>query len=63
MDGDLRICTNCGKEFEREDMLFTTDCQGIACRLVCHKCYDKLMANGFDGQYYDERDECLDDDY
>ena len=63
MDGDLRICKNCDKEFEREDMPFTTDCQGIAYRLVCYKCYDKLMAKGYDGQYYDERDECLDDDY
>ena len=63
MDGDLRTCKNCDKEFERGDMLFTTDCQGIAYRLVCYKCYDKLMAEGYDGQYYDERDECLNDDY
>lgn len=56
-------CRNCEKEFAREDMDFTRDCQGITYRLVCHKCYDLLMAKGYDGEYYDERDENLDDDY
>ena len=60
---DTRICANCEKEFERNDMTFTHDCQGITYRLVCQNCYFKLMAKGYDGQYYDERDECLDDDY
>lgn len=47
----------------RYDMLFTHDCHGIAFRLVCFDCYEKLMAKGYDGQYYDEADECLDEDY
>lgn len=32
-------------------------------RMVCFGCYEKLMAKGYDGQYYDEADECLDKDY
>ncbi|MCL2227698.1 MAG: hypothetical protein FWB97_08750 [Oscillospiraceae bacterium] len=60
---DIRACNHCLKGFEREEMLFTKDCQGISYRLVCHKCYDILMSGGYDGQYYDERDERIDDDY
>lgn len=58
-----RICPVCGKEFDREDMEFTRDCHGIPFRLVCFNCYDKLMENGYDGEYYTEADECLDIDY
>lgn len=60
---DVRICPTCGKEVVRDDMLFTHDCHDIAFRLVCFDCYEKLMAKGYDGQYYDEADECLDEDY
>lgn len=60
---DLRICANCGKEVERNEMSFTYDCHGIPYRLVCRECWDKLMENGYDGQYYTEADECLDWDY
>jgi hypothetical protein len=60
---NMCICKNCEGEFDRNDMDFTRDCQGITFRLVCQRCYDKLMAKGYDGQYYDERDECLDEDY
>lgn len=62
-DDDKRICPVCEKEYDRSDMYFTRDCHGITFRLVCYKCYDKLMAKGYDGQYYDERDECLDYEY
>lgn len=44
-------------------MLFTHDCHGIPFRLVCFDCYDRLMAKGYDGEHYDETDECLDEDY
>ena len=44
-------------------MLFTHDCHGITYRLVCFECYEKLMEKGYDGEYYSEADECLDDDY
>ena len=60
---DIRLCAYCGKEVLREDMLFTRDCHGITYRLVCCNCYNKLMAKGYDGAYYDESDECLDYDY
>lgn len=60
---DIRICPTCGKEVAREDMLFTRDCHGIAYRLVCHECYERLMEKGYDGEYYSEADECLDEDY
>lgn len=62
---DIRVCPICNHEVPREDMQFTHDCQGISFRLVCipHGCYDKCMAKGYDGEYYDERDECIDYDY
>ena len=60
---DIRICPNCGKEVERNDMDFTYDCHGIPFRLVCMDCYQKLMENGYDGEYYTEADECIDEDY
>ncbi len=52
-------CPVCSKDFERADMLFTRDCHGIPFRLLCFDCYDKAMANGYDGQYYTEADENL----
>ena len=58
-----RICPVCGKEVDREDMTFTRDCHGIPFRLVCWDCYDEIMDEGYDGQYYTSVDECLDDDY
>jgi len=58
-----RECRECKTLFERNEMTFTHDCQGIKFRLVCYRCYNKVMEKGYDGQYYDERDECLDDKY
>ena len=60
---DIRVCPVCNKEVERAGMEFTRDCHGITFRLVCWKCYEKLMAKGYDGQYYTEADECIDYDY
>ena len=60
---DFRICECCEKKVLREDMLYTRDCHGIPFRLVCEKCYEQLMENGYDGEYYSEFDECLDEDY
>lgn len=60
---DPRICSACEKEVERDDMYYTRDCRGITMRLVCEKCYKKIMAKGYDGVYYTEADECLDFDY
>lgn len=60
---DIRICPVCEKEVERQDMYFTKDCHGIPMRLVCCDCYTQIMNKGYDGQYYTELDECIDDDY
>lgn len=61
---DTRICRICGREFERENMLFTYDCHGIPFRLVCWECYNRVMdEEGYDGEYYTEADECIDYDY
>lgn len=59
----MRTCPVCGKEVERNQMEFTRDCHSIPFRLVCWDCYDKLMEKGYDGQYYTEADECLDEYY
>lgn len=59
---DLRNCPACDRETERQDMIYTRDCHGITYRLVCHDCYDKLMAKGYDGEYYTEADECINED-
>lgn len=63
MDENTRICPNCKGEFPRNEMSWTYDCHGITFRLVCTNCYDKLMVKGYDGQYYTEADECIDEDY
>lgn len=58
-----RTCNYCNGEFERDEMMFTKDCHGIPFRLVCQKCYHKLMAKGYDGAYYTEADEQIEADY
>lgn len=60
---DMRVCPCCEKEVERSDMSFTRDCHGIPFRLVCWKCYEKLMEKEYDGAYYAEADERIEDDY
>ena len=60
---NVRECSECRKMFPREEMRFTKDCHGIPFRLVCMDCYEKAMAKGYDGEYYTEADECIDDDY
>ena len=60
---DLRICPECGREVERAEMDFTRDCHGITFRLLCLDCYEKAMSKGYDGEYYNEMDEQIDDDY
>lgn len=59
---DIRICPVCGREVNREDMDFTRDCHGITYRLVCMECWERLMEDGYDGEYYTEADECIDYD-
>lgn len=61
---DTRICPICKKQVEREGMSWTNDCHGITFRLVCNSCWDSIMEEkGYDGEYYTEADECIDEDY
>ena len=60
---DLMICPECRKEVEREGMNYTTDCHGITFRLVCWDCWERLMAKGYDGEYYTEADETIEEDW
>ncbi len=64
MDEHKIICPICRESFTREEMIFSRDCHGIPFRLVCQLCNAELMRDrGFDGEYYTEADECLDEDY
>lgn len=56
-------CPVCGKRFARDGMTFTHDCHGIPFRLVCLDCYERAMSKGYDGEYYTEADEQIDEDY
>jgi len=56
-------CQECGTDVPKCELYQTYDCQGIPFRRVCEKCNRKIDARGYDGQYYDERDENLDYDY
>lgn len=56
-------CAICEGDFPRDEMIFTKDCHGIPFRLVCLPCYERAMEKGYDGEYYTEADECLDEDY
>ncbi len=60
---DMRLCPVCGNAHDREYTRFTKDCHGIPFRRVCFDCYNKLMERGYDGEYYDEHDEQIEDDY
>ncbi len=57
-------CPECGREFDRSEMQFSKDCHGIPFRLLCYECLDKIYdEKGYDGEYYTEADECIDEDY
>ena len=56
-------CAICERDFPRDEMNFTRDCHGITFRLACPACYQRAMEKGYDGEYYTEADECLDEDY
>jgi hypothetical protein len=60
---DIRTCPVCNREVDREDMYFTKDCHGITFRLVCDDCYQRIMSKGYDGEYYTEADEQIEDNY
>lgn len=60
---ESRICSECGREVAKIDTTFTKDCHGIPFRLVCWDCYNRVMEKGYDGEYYSEADEQIEDDY
>lgn len=62
-ENELKKCPVCGHEVKRSDMNYTSDCHGIPYRLVCFKCWERLMDEGYDGEYYSEADECLEWEY
>lgn len=60
----LHTCPICDKQVRVHKMQRTYDCHGIPFRMVCEKCYDRIMnTKGYDGERYSELDECLDYDY
>lgn len=62
METDLRICPVCEKTFDRKDMAYSRDCHGITYRLLCFNCLEDIYAEkGYDGEYYSELDECIDE--
>lgn len=57
-------CPICGKEVSFEDSSLTHDCHGIPFRYVCINCWRRIMnEKGFDGEYYTDVDEQIDEDY
>lgn len=52
-EDDVRECPECGREVLRQEMSYTFDYYGLPFRLVCNRCWDLLMDNGFDGEFYD----------
>lgn len=57
-------CPRCGKKVRVREMMRTYDCHGIPFRQVCEDCWIAIDENpGYDGEYYDEMDECIDYDY
>ena len=64
IDIDYRICPECNRKVDRNDMDFSRDYHGITFRLLCWDCLQKIYeTKGYDGEKYSELDECLDDDY
>ncbi len=58
------ICPVCNKEYSRDEMLYSYDCHGIPYRLICYGCNEMIIDQiGYDGEYYTELDEQIDDDY
>lgn len=62
-DGKLHNAQEQNTCFYVKDCDTCVHCHGITFRLVCWDCYKRLMAKGYDGEYYDEADEQIEDDY
>lgn len=58
------MCEECGKLFNREEMIFSHDCHGIPFRLLCASCVANIYeTKGYDGEYYTELDENINNDW
>lgn len=60
---ELRECKRCGKLTPKFELSFSYDCHGIPFRPICLDCLEKVHIIGYDGEYYTEFDEQIDDDY
>ena len=61
---DIRVCPVCEREVERSEMQVSKDCHGLRYRLLCWDCLEKIYEEkGYEGEYYTEADECLDEYY
>ena len=71
------ICPRCGKEVKYDEVFrgncyymddcvaaMSKDCHGIPFRRICIECFEQVMdEKGYDGEYYDETDECIEPDW
>lgn len=61
-DIDLYECPICKGLYRRHDMYYSRDCHGIIFRLLCHDCLsDVYELRGYDGEYYDDSMEVIDE--
>ena len=57
-------CPRCGKDVRAFQTKRTYDCHGIPFRCVCEDCWREIEEDpGYDGEYYDELDECIEPDW
>lgn len=63
-ENNYHQCPICGEWHKREEMDFSKDCHGIPYRMVCLGCLSKAYEEkGYDGEYYTDADEQIEDDY
>ena len=68
-------CPKCGKTIKYNESIrgvdylddecvamMSRDCHGIPFRMICLDCYEEIEGC-YDGEYYTELDECIDDYY
>lgn len=64
IEEEAYTCPICGKEVDKEETIWSYDCHGIPFRRICFDCYEETMSDkGYDGEYYTELDECIDEDW
>lgn len=64
MENEICLCQECQKKHPRNEMTFSKDCHGIPFRFMCFECWNKILdSKGYDGEYYTEFDEQIEEDY